>query len=126
MTLVELKQYRGICAELKDLETKIHKSKVCDTVSGSDAEYPYTKHTMRISGVSENDKDLLEKQSQLRDRKKRIEDFINNIPDITTRLIFIKRFIEGKSWKNTVCSLGSGYSEESIKKICYRYLKKSI
>ena len=126
MTLTELKQYRSICAELKELESEIHKNKVTDTVSGSDTEFPYIKHSILISGIAAGNKNILEKHRELWDRKLEIESFINNIPDITTMRIFRKKFIEGKSWQQVAYEIGGSNTKDGVRMICKRYLNKKL
>ncbi|MBR2175475.1 MAG: sigma-70 family RNA polymerase sigma factor [Clostridia bacterium] len=54
---------------------------------------------------------------------KKLEDYIDSISDSRTRQIFMLRFVEGKSWNEAVDEVGG--SEDSVKKICYRYIKKN-
>lgn len=78
-------QYKDICAELEDLErgeTHI----VSDTVSGSDEEFPFTKHSITIRGIVP-DRNIIRIQ-KLRQRKKEIEDFAETVsPDRKRRLL---------------------------------------
>ena len=48
--------------------------------------------------------------------------FIAEIPDIQTRMVFRLRFCRGYQWKEVARMLGGGNSEDSVKKVCYRYL----
>lgn len=48
--------------------------------------------------------------------------FIAEIPDIQTRRVFRLRFCRGYQWKEVARMLGGGNSEDSVKKVCYRYL----
>ena len=56
--------------------------------------------------------------------QKEIEEYISGIDDSLTRQIFTLRFIKGLSWRQVAFKL-SGNTEESVKKICYRYLRKN-
>ena len=47
--------------------------------------------------------------------------FIQGIDDDQTRLIFRLRFLRGLAWKEVAAVIG-GRTEESAKRICYRYL----
>lgn len=62
------------------------------------------------------------KQQQCIYEKNRLERYIAGIPDSLTRLIFTYRFINGLSWVQVAFHVGNN-SEDSVKKICYRYLK---
>lgn len=48
--------------------------------------------------------------------------FIAEIPDIQTRMVFRLRFCRGYQWKEVARMLGGGNTEDSVKKVCYRYL----
>ena len=56
--------------------------------------------------------------------RSRLERYIAGIPDSLTRQIFQLRFVDGLSWRQVAYSVGGGNTEDSVKKICYRYLKK--
>ena len=56
MTKEELKQYRSIVAELNEVNDRINSNTVHGTVTGSDAEFPYVKHCISVSGVSLSNK----------------------------------------------------------------------
>lgn len=47
--------------------------------------------------------------------------FIQSIDDDQTRIIFRLRFLRGLAWKEVAAVVG-GNTEESAKRICYRYL----
>lgn len=56
--------------------------------------------------------------------RNRLERYIADIPDSLTRQIFTLRFINGLSWLQVAYSIG-GNTEQSVKMICYRYIKES-
>lgn len=51
-----------------------------------------------------------------------VASYIDKIPDIQTRMVFRLRFCRGYQWKEVARMLGGGNSEDSVKKVCYRYL----
>lgn len=53
MTKEELKQYRSIVAELNEVNDRINSNTVYGTVTGSDAEFPYVKHCISVSVLSQ-------------------------------------------------------------------------
>ena len=55
----------------------------------------------------------------------RLERYISDIPDSLTRQIFALRFIKGMSWRQVAFSVGGGNTEDSVKKIAYRFLDKN-
>lgn len=48
--------------------------------------------------------------------------FIDEIPDIQTKMVFRLRFCRGYQWKKVATMIGGGNTEDSVKKTCYRYL----
>lgn len=124
MTLKILKQYRSICAEIDETNIAIASKTVNDTVSGSDARFPYIAHTMSVGGLTYSDENqkLLIKLHSLEQKRDEIERFIEGIEDSLTRRIFTMRFIKGFSWNKI--SVKTGNSVSNVKMICYRYLGK--
>ena len=55
----------------------------------------------------------------------RIRRFIADIPRSRTRLIFTYRFIDLLAWESVASILGPPNTAESVRKLCYRYLKES-
>ncbi len=53
----------------------------------------------------------------------RLEQYIQSIPDSLTRMIFRLRFSEGLSWQQVAFEIGGNNTADSVKKVCYRYLK---
>lgn len=57
-----------------------------------------------------------------REERLKLERFIMEIPDSQTRLIFRYRFVDGNSWARVARRIGGMNTDESVKKVCYRYL----
>lgn len=72
--------------------------------------------------------DLLEKieaDRQEYDREKaKLEIYLRCIEDTQTRLIFLLRFVDLKSWGDVATAIGGNNTEGSVKQACYRYLKE--
>lgn len=56
----------------------------------------------------------------------RLNRYISSIQDSEIRLIIALRYINGFSWRQIAFSIGGGNTEDGIKKIAYRYLKKNV
>lgn len=56
--------------------------------------------------------------------RNKLERYIADIPDSLLRLIFTYRFINGLTWSQVSYSIGVRTTEESVKKMCYRYLNE--
>lgn len=130
MTKKELLQYRYLLIEIKELENKIKNYEgkiVTDKVQSSQREFPYTQYELKIQGVEDSlyIKKLREKLFYRIEKCKKlkvdIENFINNIEDSRTRLVFQLRYVEGKSWVYISRQLGSS-NESYARMIHNRYL----
>lgn len=65
---------------------------------------------------------IAQKQALCLLERDRLEQYIAGIPDSLLRMIFTYRFINGLSWRQVSESIGVRTTEESVKKLCYRYL----
>ena len=54
----------------------------------------------------------------------RLNRYIESIEDSQIRMIMTLRYVNGLSWRQIAFSVGGGNTEESVKKVAYRYLKK--
>lgn len=55
--------------------------------------------------------------------KAKLEQYLRCIEDTQIRLIFILRFVDLKSWAEVAAAIGGNNTEDSVKKVCYRYLR---
>lgn len=109
MTEKELKQYRNIIKEIKDLDNRINQlydkeiGSVSAKVKGSSRSFPYTE--VRTSVIIDDPKEVAarnrliasrrQKKEQLQNITLEIERFVDDIEDSELRLIFKYRFIDG-------------------------------
>ena len=54
--------------------------------------------------------------------RNRLERYISNLPDSLLRMIFTYRFINGLTWAQVSETIGMRTTEDSVKKLCYRFL----
>lgn len=62
------------------------------------------------------------KITQCLHERNRLERYIAEIPDSLTRQIFKLRFVDGKTWLQVAVGVGGGNTEESVRKVCTRYI----
>lgn len=79
-----------------------------------------------IADIIELEERIYKKMRRSVQKQIKIERYISNIPDSLTRLIFTERFINGMSWAKIARSVGGHNTEDSVKKICYRYINTSV
>ena len=53
-----------------------------------------------------------------------IEEFMHNVQSSPIRMIVRLRYIENMQWDGVAKKFGPGYTEDSVKKMFYRYLEK--
>ena len=68
---------------------------------------------------------LRSEQAKYIQERRDIEDYINSIDDYQMRCILSCRFVDLMTWNQTALYIGGGNTEDSVKKACYRFLKKS-
>lgn len=147
MTIKELSQYFYLGKEIKAKEKEIELlqkelDNIAETVAsvqGSKLQVPFNLHSVQVKGISINDRKKWGKiNAELQDLKSIIElsnvrkvfeynrltRFIESISDSLTRQVFYFRFAKGMEWKDVAIAVGGNNTEDSVKKICYRYLKK--
>lgn len=54
--------------------------------------------------------------------RNKLESYIAGLPDSLIRMIFTYRFINGLTWYQVSEHIGMRTTEDSVKKMCYRYL----
>lgn len=54
----------------------------------------------------------------------RLNRYIESIEDSQIRMIITLRYVNGLSWRQIAFSIGGGNTEDGVKKLAYRYLKK--
>lgn len=66
---------------------------------------------------------VTEKLVRIQEERRRLMEYINGIEDSLTREIYTLRFVDGLSWQQVAASVG-GNTADSVKKTCYRYMRK--
>ena len=121
----EIKYYEEKVRRLKSLKQDI----VIDSVQASSKEFPYTRHTAIIEGISTN-KGLKKYSKMLDSYQKRLEKLlinltyeINHIQDSEMRLLIQYRYIDNYSFAKIQVKME--YPSEDIpRKKLERFLKK--
>ena len=61
-------------------------------------------------------------ETEIKAKDKAVSDFVFGIEDARLQMIFRLRFIRCLTWQRTAEILGVDYTEDKVKKLCYRYL----
>lgn len=80
-----------------------------------------------VSNLAIEIEDLKERISRIESRcageKRILESYIDTIEDAQTRVIFRLRFVHCMTWFQVAKAVGGGNTANSVRAICYRYLK---
>jgi len=74
---------------------------------------------VEIADLSERIKYLKE---EIRQEEQRIKELIESVNDERLRMIFRLKFLRGLTWMQTAETMGEKYTEEGVRKMCYRHL----
>lgn len=138
MELKQLEQFMDKTREIEILENRITEMQqeatdyVSDTVTASSSTFPYTQHTVRITGIDIKKIDrlnrvkdkLINRKHELYKELEEIETFIENVEDSKVRQIIELRYIKGMAW-NPVAEKVYGYPNgDTARKKIKRFFKE--
>ena len=129
MTKPELEQIYYLNRELKMWETELERVR-CKSLVGSPL--PSNSHGSGVSDkVADRAERIIELENRIiakRDEIQRLRDeaveYIYSIPDSLTRQIVYYRCVSLMSWRRVAYEVGGNNTEESVKKIYYRFFGK--
>lgn len=132
MTKEQLKRYRALKFELADVNTQIKLGSTQDSVQGSMKEYPYILCNRHVSGVPDEDYDLLVRKSDLKSQIKEIEDFVNSIHNYRIKkaiqIYYIDDIESGEdkpTWEDVADKFNDGSTGDSIKQAVSRFIRNN-
>ena len=129
MTKAELEQIYYLNRELKLWETELERVR-CKSLVGSPL--PGNSHGSGVSDkVADRAERIIELENRIiakRDEIQRLRDeaveYIYGIPDSLTRQIIYYRCVSLMSWRKVAYEVGGKNTEDSVKKIYYRFFDK--
>lgn len=129
VTKSELEQIYYLNRELKMWETELERVR-CKSLVGSPL--PGVSHGSGVSDkVADRAERIIELENRIiakRDEIQRLRDeavaYIESIPDSLTRQIVYYRCVSLMSWRRVAYEVGGNNTEESVKKIYYRFFGK--
>lgn len=126
MTLRELNQLRRLRREIRLLENYI--AKYDAVLYPKAAEYrryrqvPPEEDARRIKAAKRR---IEENRAKCLAEAERLEAWISGVDDSLTRAAMRLRFIDGLGWTAVALKLGGGNTEDSVKKMVYRYIRRT-
>ncbi len=130
MTRSDLEQIYYLNRELKIWERELERlqgqslvrSPVPNAVRGSGVADKVGDRAERVIALEE---EIAAKRAELQTVRNAALEFIFAIPDSLTRQIIYYRCVELMGWRRVAAEVGGDNSEESVKKIYYRFFEKS-
>lgn len=130
MTLEELNEYFHLLGQLNKARELL-----ASLEAAAAPRSPQLDGMPRAPGYSDRVGELATEIADMRTRVAELENeerwegievsrFIDGIPDDQARLIFRLRFLRGLCWGEVAAIVGGGNTENSVKCICYRYLRR--
>lgn len=130
MTLQELNRLRKSISTVRKLQNKINAKKrsaenASPNISGMPSSHGSAEGKSNIILSYIDDERTLEPllKEILLENANALK-FIMSISDLQLQLIFRYRFLNGYSWVKVANEIGGGNTDESVKKMVYRYLKQ--
>lgn len=130
----QLSQLRYLSKEIELLEEQIKNidyTMTTDSVKGSDANFPYTYHSITIKGVDIEgynnkarrlQKRLSRRKHELIDLVNELNNYIDDIEDSEIRQMIVLKYVKNFTWSQIAKHLG--YADESVpRKKLDRYFK---
>lgn len=75
-----------------------------------------------VAQIADLEKQISELKSDINRERQAVMDFVESIQDGFIKTIFSLRFIECMTWAEIAEVVGGDNTEDSVKKVCYRYL----
>lgn len=129
----EVKEVRNRIESTEKQIAKIEKEgNVIDTVSGGSGGiqhftiegFPYPEYSRKKSLLYVRKATLVNLELELTETLNQVEEFIAGVEDSRIRRIITLRFIENLSWNKVADRIGGGNTEDSVKKMFYRFMEK--
>lgn len=74
--------------------------------------------------IADMEESIVYLETEVKANEGAVLDFIQSIEDVQLRILFRLRFIRCLTWAEVASVIGGQNSEESVKKMCYRYLSE--
>lgn len=134
MTLKELSQLYWLKKEIEYDQKRLKQLETVDVQASKLTGMPYTppliydpmaeKVVTIVAFKEELQEALQEAIKRSRAEELKIMNYINSIDDSFIRLIFKLRFVDCKTWWQVAWEVGGNNTADSVKKFCYRYIRK--
>jgi len=133
MTLHDLSQIYYIRRELTDCDARLSALRArrdagaaSPAIGGSPGSGLPSSPTERLAAeITDLEAIISAKRIELIHQEAMLTRYISSIDDSLTRLVLTYRFIDCRTWRDVALLVGGGNSEDSVKKMCYRFLERN-
>lgn len=122
MTLRELSQLRALHREIRLDTERLARLDITLYPSAKLMDVSPEENAARTAAIR---KIIREKRSRCLAERERLERYIASVDDSLIRQAMTLRFVDGLGWRAAAMRIGGGNTEESVKKMVYRYLKRT-
>ena len=132
MTVQELSQYANLLERLARSEEILENLQNASRpgVSVIDGMPHSTEIKNKMEYIVIEIEDLIERikylKREIAKEKKRLNSYFDKIVDERIRMALRLKYVQNLTWKETADMLGDRYTEEGLKKLCYKYIKSDI
>lgn len=128
MTVREMSQLYYLNREIEQLERQLEELEclaegttqaITGMPHGSGTSDKVGRYAVRIADLRSM---IDNRKARCWDELNRLNAYIDGVKDSLTRQILSLRYVNGLSWQQVADNVGGANAEDSVKKICYRYL----
>lgn len=116
----EFEQYRSMRLRVKRLTAQLEDMQcLTDTVMGSSAEYPYTKHPMTVTGRNASEEQKIAQEiARLTERTRKVLQCVEAVEDQDWKLILELKYMDSvrRSWDDVANELMMDISGDALRK----------
>lgn len=131
-----LKEREDLCKRIDRLESQIDRIEqegaVIDKVMGGEGGlqpfkiegFPYPEYSKKKMWLNKNRAILKDREEKINNLLCEIESYISTVDDSIVRLIITYRVLDNMSWCEVASKVGGNNTEDSVRKMYERYVKK--
>lgn len=128
MTVKEMSQLYHLNREIEQLEKQLEELEclaegttqvITGMPHGGGTSDKVGRYAVRIADLQSM---IDNRKARCWDELRRLNAYIDDVEDSLTRQILTLRYVNGLSWQQVADNVGGANTEDSVKKICYRYL----
>lgn len=120
VTLRELSGLRNLQREIRlDTERLARLDSTLYPSARLRSDYKSAENDFKIAEIR---RVIVEKRERCLEERLRLEKYISSVDDSLVRMAMTLRFLDGMHWRAVAMRIGGGNTEDSVKKMVYRYI----